>query len=1071
MCIIDSSMTANMHEIKPNLWRKFIGKISPAFTNIHSLFYYYLFLAILGLVFFASSLCINYFTTPFTGDYVTQQYAFYTNGYDDWWHFFKTGEFVLYDTNTFLGVDNIGSNSFYYLFDPFFMPILLFPRQFVPQGMAIITIFKMALTGLVFYAYMRTLGASRRASKITGIAYAFSGWITWYLWFNHFTGVAVAFPLILLGIEKALKKKNPLILMSAICLIGFINFFFMFCYVLCALFYVVFRYCQTIKIRSKTDNLITASIMLVGFVVGILMPMMVVLPSLTYSMSSPKASNNGYFHFIVNALKTGNLKKFFDLLINWSAITNNSQNKARHLYPFIEFIFPVTSCRGTPLTVLGNETYDNMAGSFYCFIPMLLLLFPAFRNSIKNRHYSVLIPLVFFVVALFTPCFYYLFFAFTSGYSRWTLFVVTSIMAYSGQYLDEIKKEDNNIVLIVSSSILIITILIGALAAQTIVSNYGPYYKARFPIWLAALIQIAYVLILIITLLIVKNRKKIAFYWVFTGFLTIEISIMGCLVINGHGVEKYLLVNNGINANTILHELVNKTNHFDPSFYRSYSSLADSSAPNDGMRNGYNGISTFHSLYNYNTSDFCNWSSVTDNTAPISWSGSYIQKRINVDTLLGVKYYYIMDDYFAKQNRMDASSSDFRYNVPLNYVALDDAYSSSSFKVYKNMDYINFGLVYDSYYVVDGNPTDNAQYSGLNYGHRSVLINEELYLQTAIINKYRENNVIDDISNNHPDIESLSSVVSQISDYYTELSIGRFEQVQSSNNSVLTYYDFYSAGEKTLDVDASAYLTLTSSNTKYEKLSKVTDNNDKQRYVAVIESLDSYFPNYDPLGNIFYITNSFDYDYGTDIYFVDDSNKIVTFDDHNDTKMKSPRNGKEERCFYIAPTYSLDSNSHLTVIKNAPKIKKIIFVSRENKIQKDFHVAIDTATSFNAKTIHFKENALFDVTTSANKYSFKTTFNKEKIVVTRLAYEDGFKLSMTDEFGNKKDINVFNAQGGFVSFIGEKGNCSYELTYNSPNLKKGSLISVIGILLYASTLIGFIYIDMRKKELISSLKR
>jgi hypothetical protein len=70
-------------------------------------------LAILGLVFFASSLCINYFTTPFTGDYVTQQYAFYTNGYDDWWHFFKTGEFVLYDTNTYLGADNIGSNSFY----------------------------------------------------------------------------------------------------------------------------------------------------------------------------------------------------------------------------------------------------------------------------------------------------------------------------------------------------------------------------------------------------------------------------------------------------------------------------------------------------------------------------------------------------------------------------------------------------------------------------------------------------------------------------------------------------------------------------------------------------------------------------------------------------------------------------------------------------------------------------------------------------------------------------------------------------------------------------------------------
>ena len=110
----------------------------------NSAFYYYLVLLVVGLFFFATSLFTNYFTTPFTGDYTAQQYPFYTNGYDDWWHFFKTGEFVLYDTNTFLGASNIGSNSFYYLFDPFFMPILLFPREFIPQGIAIMTIFKMA---------------------------------------------------------------------------------------------------------------------------------------------------------------------------------------------------------------------------------------------------------------------------------------------------------------------------------------------------------------------------------------------------------------------------------------------------------------------------------------------------------------------------------------------------------------------------------------------------------------------------------------------------------------------------------------------------------------------------------------------------------------------------------------------------------------------------------------------------------------------------------------------------------------------------------------------------------------
>ena len=81
-----------------NTGRKKFKDYLPGFMkNIHSLFYYFLFLLVLGVIFFATSLFINYFTTPFTGDYTSQQYAFYTNGYDDWWHFFKTGEFVLYE--------------------------------------------------------------------------------------------------------------------------------------------------------------------------------------------------------------------------------------------------------------------------------------------------------------------------------------------------------------------------------------------------------------------------------------------------------------------------------------------------------------------------------------------------------------------------------------------------------------------------------------------------------------------------------------------------------------------------------------------------------------------------------------------------------------------------------------------------------------------------------------------------------------------------------------------------------------------------------------------------------------
>ena len=89
-------------------------------------FYYFVFLFVLALIMSSVVLLTESFTIPLGGDYVQQQIPFYTNGYDDWWHFIKTGEFPLWDSNTVLGVNNIGANSFYYFLNPFFLPILLF---------------------------------------------------------------------------------------------------------------------------------------------------------------------------------------------------------------------------------------------------------------------------------------------------------------------------------------------------------------------------------------------------------------------------------------------------------------------------------------------------------------------------------------------------------------------------------------------------------------------------------------------------------------------------------------------------------------------------------------------------------------------------------------------------------------------------------------------------------------------------------------------------------------------------------------------------------------------------------
>ena len=186
------------------LWER----IKPKFAflkNKQSVFYYFLFLFGLAFIMAIAVLLIESFTIPLGGDYVQQQIPFYTNGYDDWWHFLKTGEFPLWDSNTVLGVNNIGANSFYYFLNPFFLPILLCPRSLIPQGLAFLMLIKMALAGITFRLYLKNLDVEEKTARLFSIAYAFCGWNLYYMWFNHFMEVVVMFPLVLLGIDKVLS--------------------------------------------------------------------------------------------------------------------------------------------------------------------------------------------------------------------------------------------------------------------------------------------------------------------------------------------------------------------------------------------------------------------------------------------------------------------------------------------------------------------------------------------------------------------------------------------------------------------------------------------------------------------------------------------------------------------------------------------------------------------------------------------------------------------------------------------------------------------------------------------------
>ena len=246
-------------------------RLRQAWDDPQSLLRYILFLIFMGVMFYAFALVTNLFTIPLSGDYVLQQIPFYLNGYDDWWHFFTTGEFVLWDDSTYLGANHIGSNSFYYYLNPFFMPILLFPRFLVPQGLAILMIGKMVGASLTFRLLLKHFRVEENHARIFAMAYGFSGWMAYYLWFNHFMEVAVVFPLVLLGIEKLLKDKNFRFLALSLFLMGITNYFFLVSTSFTAVFYAIFRYLQTAYQRPLKSNISVALYGLLAFATGIMM--------------------------------------------------------------------------------------------------------------------------------------------------------------------------------------------------------------------------------------------------------------------------------------------------------------------------------------------------------------------------------------------------------------------------------------------------------------------------------------------------------------------------------------------------------------------------------------------------------------------------------------------------------------------------------------------------------------------------------------------------------------------------------------------------------------------------------
>lgn len=215
----------------------------------------------------------------FLGDFNVQQIPFYRHAHD----MIRSGNFF-WDWQTDLGANFIGSYSFYLIFSPFFWLTLPFPSDFVPHLMGPLLILKTACAALSAYLYIKRFVADRNWAVFGSILYAFSGFMTFNIFFNHFHEPCIFFPLLLVSLEELVENNRRGFFAAMVAVNCLVNYWFFIGEAVFVILYVA------VRISCGGWNCSFGKFCAIAFesVLGVLIAAVGLLPSVLALMGNPR---------------------------------------------------------------------------------------------------------------------------------------------------------------------------------------------------------------------------------------------------------------------------------------------------------------------------------------------------------------------------------------------------------------------------------------------------------------------------------------------------------------------------------------------------------------------------------------------------------------------------------------------------------------------------------------------------------------------------------------------------------------------------------------------------------------
>lgn len=228
------------------------------------------------------------------GDYNAQQIPFYKICIEA----VQGGNFG-WNWKTDLGVNFVGSYSFYTLGSPFFWLAAMFPAAVSQYLMAPLLALKIACSSFFAFVYIRRFVARPQNALIGGLLYAFSGYSMYNIFFNHFHEAIVFFPLLLIGVEEAVINKRRGALALAVAINAFVNYFFFIGECVFLVLYFIMRLIGDKRFRIDLRDFFCLAF---ESVCGVLIAGILFVPSIFQVLDVPRSTSmlNGWDFLFYN---------------------------------------------------------------------------------------------------------------------------------------------------------------------------------------------------------------------------------------------------------------------------------------------------------------------------------------------------------------------------------------------------------------------------------------------------------------------------------------------------------------------------------------------------------------------------------------------------------------------------------------------------------------------------------------------------------------------------------------------------------------------------------------------------